>query len=163
MKVLLVLFASAFFINVNAQKMKEYKIEIAVKASKEKVWEVITNFENYPSWNSVLKMESNNNLIVGNKFKVTITQPNGKSSNFKAKAVSKNDFKSFSATQVVMLNWFFKATHSFIIEEVDEQNVVFIQKWELKGIIASLFRKKIFKELEIFKKMNRELKELVEQ
>ena len=75
MKVLLVLFASAFFINVNAQKMKEYKIEIAVKASKEKVWEVITNFENYPSWNSVLKMESNNNLIVGNKFKVTITQP----------------------------------------------------------------------------------------
>ena len=85
MKVLLVLFASAFFINVNAQKMKEYKIEIAVKASKEKVWEVITNFENYPSWNSVLKMESNNNLIVGNKFKVTITQPNGKSSNFKAK------------------------------------------------------------------------------
>jgi hypothetical protein len=32
MKVLLVLFASAFFINVNAQKMKEYKIEIAVKA-----------------------------------------------------------------------------------------------------------------------------------
>ena len=64
MKVLLVLFASAFFINVNAQKMKEYKIEIAVKASKEKVWEVITNFENYPSWNSVLKMESNNNLIV---------------------------------------------------------------------------------------------------
>lgn len=78
MKVLLVLFASAFFINVNAQKMKEYKIEIAVKASKEKVWEVITNFENYPSWNSVLKMESNNNLIVGNKFKVTITQPNWK-------------------------------------------------------------------------------------
>jgi hypothetical protein len=143
--------------------MKEYKIEIDINASKEAVWNVITDFEGYSKWNSVLAMNNNDSLIIGNKFDVTITQPNEKKSNFKASAISKKKHQSFSATQKIIGKWLFQATHHFIIKEIDNENITFIQKWELKGIISSMLRKQIFKELEVFNKMNKELKELVEK
>lgn len=164
MKIILaVIINCTILLNVNAQKMKEYKIEIDIKASKETVWNVLTDFGSYINWNSVLIMNNNDSLILGNKFDVTIIQPNDKRSNFKATAISKKNFQSFSATQKIIGKWFFQATHYFVIKEIDKEHITFIQKWELKGIIASIFRKQIFKELEVFNTMNNELKELVEK
>ena len=163
MKIRLALLINCLFIlNANAQKMKEYKIEIAVNASKEKVWKVITNFKDYPEWNSVLQMENNDSLIVGDRFDVSIKKPNNKQSNFKAVAISKDPYGSFAAKQKMLGKWFFQATHYFIIEEIDQENSKFIQLWELKGVVAALFRKQIFRELEEFEKMNSELKRYIE-
>lgn len=163
MRILFTLLISALSINVNAQKMKEFIVEIEVNASNEAVWKTITDFENYPNWNSVLLMKNNDSLIIGRKFQVSIMQPNGKKSNFKAVAVNKDEFNSFSATQTMIGKWLFEATHFFIIKEVDKKNVNFIQKWELKGLIASLFFKQIVKELEVFKEMNKDLKNYIER
>jgi len=163
MKVLLVLLINVTLcLNATAQKMKDYTIQIGINAPKEIVWKAITDFEAFPEWNSVLAMENNDSLVIGNEFNVTITQPNDKKSGFKATALSKEKFRSFSARQKILGKWFFQATHHFIIEETDQQTVTFTQKWELTGLISSLFRKQIFKELEVFKTMNTELKVLVE-
>ncbi len=143
--------------------MKEYKIEIDINASKKTVWKVITDFENYPKWNSVLAVENNGSLKLGNKFHVIITKPMGKKSKFYATVIGKKEFQSFSVTHAIIGKWFFKATHYFIIKEIDKENITFIQKWGLKGIITSMFCKQIFKELEVFNKMNVELKEFVEK
>lgn len=164
MKIILTLLVTCTLLfNANAQKMKEYKIEIDINASKEAVWKAITDFEHYPKWNSVLEMQSNDSLIVGNEFDVIIKKENSKQSNFKATLISKEQNESFAAKQKMIGKWFFQATHCFIIEEIDEKNIKFIQKWELKGIVSSLFRRQIFKELEDFKKMNTELKKYVEK
>ena len=164
MKIILALLINfAFILNIKAQKMKEYIIEIDINASKEVVWKIITDFEHYPKWNSILYMENNDRLILGNNFDVTINKPNNKQSNFKAKAISKEHHESFAAQQKMMGKWFFQATHFFIIKEIDNESIKFIQKWEFKGILASMFLKQIFKELEGFKKMNSELKEYVEK
>ena len=137
--------------------MKEYQIEIKIKASREALWNAITDFQNFPKWNSVLAMEGNDNLVVGEKFEVTINQPNGKQTKFKAVATSKVERKSFSATATIVGKWFYEAKHHFIVKEVDRELVIFIQKWELKGIMASMFGKQMIKELEVFNQMNREL------
>ena len=149
--------------SLNAQSMKEYKIEIKINASKEKVWNAITDFKNYPKWNSVLEMKNNDSLLLGNMFQVTINQPNGKQSKFKAKAISKQKLQSFSATQKIVGKWFFSATHYFIITEIDKEHTTFTQKWKFNGILAPMFRKQIFKELVVFNVMNKELKELLEK
>ncbi len=102
MRVLIILLISVLFINVNAQKMKEYKIEIDINASKEKVWEVITDFENYPKWNSVLVVKNNDSLKLGHKFHVIITKPMGKKSKFKATVISKKEYQLFSVTHTII-------------------------------------------------------------
>lgn len=164
MKIILVILINCTLIlNLKAQKMKEYIIEIDINASKEALWRAITDFEHYPKWNSVLEMQSNDSLIVGNEFDVIIKKENNKQSSFKATMISKEQNESFAAKQRIIGKWFFQATHYFIIIEIDKKNIKFIQKWELKGIVSSLFRRQIFKELEDFKKMNTELKKYVEK
>lgn len=163
MKIQLALLTIILTVNANAQNMKDYKIDITIDAPKHKVWNVITDFKNYPSWNSVLTMDNNDSLLLGKNFQVTIIQPNGKKSQFKAKAMDKEILQSFSATQTIVGKWFFTATHLFTIEEIDDEHTRFIQEWKLKGVLAALFRKQIFKELVVFNNMNQELKELVEE
>ncbi|WP_148639340.1 SRPBCC domain-containing protein [Aquimarina longa] len=143
--------------------MKEYKIEIKINASKETVWKTITNFKEYPNWNTILEMEQNEDLVVGKKFKVTIYNPKGKKSKFNATTMHREDNVSFSATQKIIGKWFFSATHYFIIREIDKEHVVFIQKWKLRGLITSLFYKQICKELKSFNAMNTELKTVLEK
>lgn len=145
-----------------AQQMKEFTLEERIHAPKEKIWSILTDFQNY-EWNSVLTMKDNDSLKIGQTFQVTITKENGKQSSFKAITLSKNLNESFSAQQIMLGKWFFSATHYFILKETEKNSVVFIQKWELKGIMSSLFKNMIFKELEEFKRMNRELKALAEK
>jgi hypothetical protein len=164
MKFILTLFINCtLLLNANAQKMKEYKVEIDINASKEVVWKIMTDFAAYPKWNSVLQMQNNDSLLLGNAFEVSITQPNGKQSNFKAIAISEKNFESFSAQQKIIGKWFFQATHHFIIEETDKNHVTFIQRWEFRGIVTAVFHKQIFRELEVFKKMNKELQDFAEK
>ncbi len=143
--------------------MNEFKIDIKINASKEKVWKAVTDFENYPRWNSVLIMENNNDLTLGEKFHVTIISVKGIKMKFKAVAINKVENHSFSAKRTMRIGkWFFQAIHHFITKEIDDNNVIFSQEWELKGLVASLMRKKIHAELAVFTKMNEELKTLIE-
>ncbi len=140
----------------------EYIIEAETKASREEAWKFLTDFPSYPEWNSVLEMRKNDNLEVGKFFHVTIHH-NGEISKFRAMTLYVKDNDSFAAEQRILGKWFFSAIHHFIITEKNNR-IVLVQRWELKGIIARLFRKRIFKLLDEFKKMNREfVAELDEQ
>ncbi len=143
-------------------KVKEYIIKIEINAPVQDVWKAVTNFPEYPKWNSVLSMKNNDNLTVNQKFDVTITQANGKQSKFKANTIYKAENQKFIATQKMIGKWFFLATHHFIIEKIDDQRTLFTQKWELNGVIASLFKRSIFKQLDRFITMNAELKYYLE-
>lgn len=135
----------------------EYTISINLSQTGKKVWDVLTDFNRYHEWNSVLTMSNNDRIEIGKEFDVTIHIKNGKDSKFKAITIAKEVNKSFTAQQKILGKWFFTATHHFIIEETNSQ-VSFVQKWELSGVISRLFKKQIFKQLAEFKRMNEELK-----
>lgn len=135
----------------------EYTISIDLSQPGEKVWNVLTDFNRYHEWNSVLSMSNNDRIEIGKEFNVIIFNRAGKDSKFKATTIAKEINKSFSAQQKILGKWFFTATHHFIIDETNSQ-VRFVQKWELTGIISRLFKKQIFKQLAEFKRMNEELK-----
>ncbi|MEM9329583.1 MAG: SRPBCC domain-containing protein [Bacteroidota bacterium] len=138
----------------------QYTIQVDLSASKESIWQAITQFDAYPKWNTVLSMAGNDSLEIGKKFHVTIY--GGKTdSKFTATTLSSKADESFAAQQKIVGKWFFSATHHFIIEASGE-GARFIQHWELTGIISRVFRKDIFKQLELFKRMNHELKMYLE-
>ena len=142
--------------------MEKYTIAIDIKSSATDIWKILTDFSNYPQWNSILKMEGNDHLEPNKDFQVTIIRPKGKPSRFKAITLSKTPNKSFVARQTIVAKWFFEATHYFTLEPIDKKTVNFTQEWHLNGIIAKLFKKAIFKELSLFKTMNNELKTVAE-
>jgi hypothetical protein len=149
--------------NSNQNKKYDYVIQVTINASKERVWEIITDFKNYPKWNSVLTMQNNDNFEIGKEFDVTIFNKDGSiADNFKAIAEQKNQFQLFWASSTMMHKKFFKAIHYFIVEEISKTKVKFIQKWKLEGIISYLLEGMIFEQLDLFKLMNTQLKKQAE-
>ena len=149
---------------MDTEKKYAYIIKVNINASKEKVWQTITDFKHYSQWNSVLKMQNNDKLTLGEKFDVTIFAEDGSiSDTFEATAITKMKDHSFSASQVMLSDSLFKATHHFEIQEVSKNKVTFIQKWEFNGVLGYLFEGMIIDVLQTFKKMNAELKKEIEQ
>lgn len=148
--------------SLEAQRMKEYVIEIEINTTKEKVWEVITDFNNYPNWNTVLNIEGSDSLTIDNKFDITIHKSEKKEYNFTGVVENFEEKNSFGLSKTFLAKWFSKMTHYFIIESIDEEKTKFIQKWKAQGFISSLFWKQICKDFEKFNKMNDELKKHIE-
>lgn len=61
---------------------KEIKTEILIHATPDKVWTILTNFENYPNWNPFIKSVIGE-VKVGNKITVRIEPPKEKGMTFK--------------------------------------------------------------------------------
>ena len=149
------------FFPLNTMSQHKYTIQVDLQSSQQEVWSALTDFQSYPQWNSVLVMQDNDQLEVGKKFRVTIINANGKNSKFKAKTLTKDAQKSFSARQVILGKWFFSATHHFIVEGKGD-STTFTQTWYFTGILFPPMKKVIYKQLDRFNQMNADLKGLVE-
>ncbi len=152
-----------FLINspITMKAQNTYEISVTIDQAKENVWKVITDFNSYEQWNSILSMAENDELVIGEKFAVTI-HDHGKDARFKAITLTRIENESFSAQQKIIGKWFFSATHFFILNEKDGQTQ-FTQKWKFTGLLSRLFKKPIFKQLELFNTMNDELKQFMEK
>ncbi len=137
-----------------------YSISIDIDISKDKAILAVLDFKSYQKWNSVLKMESNDELIIGKNFQVTILKGK-KPERFQAMLLHKDE-SSFSARQIIFRQWLFAATHFFIIEETGPNSSRLVQRWKLSGLLYRIFKSKILKTLAFFKTMNIEFKNYVE-
>ncbi|MCB0703645.1 MAG: SRPBCC family protein, partial [Ignavibacteriae bacterium] len=50
---------------------KQIKTSITINASKEKIWKILTDFENYPEWNSFIKSVTGE-VKVGNQIQIKL-------------------------------------------------------------------------------------------
>jgi uncharacterized protein YndB with AHSA1/START domain len=62
--------------------LKEIRTEIDIKASAEKVWEVLTDFNNFPQWNPFIR-QINGDPKVGTKLKIHLHTSSGKSRTYR--------------------------------------------------------------------------------
>ena len=151
----------AMTIGLTAQGSRDFIIDIQVQSGKERAIHVLKDFDNYPEWTGLLEAKLRGPFAVGEKFDVTIHSKQGKPASFTAKMMRVEPY-SFTARQVIGFGGFFKATHHFIIDEVDESNVRLVQHWELSGLLSVLFKKKIHEALSEFTRMNEDFKRYVE-
>lgn len=61
---------------------KEIQTEILINTLSEKIWSILTKFENYPAWNPFIK-SIEGEVKVGNKINVRIEPPQSKAMTFR--------------------------------------------------------------------------------
>lgn len=66
---------------------KEIKTEILIKASPEKVWTILTDFDNYPNWNPFIK-SIKGKVAVGNNIIARIEPPEASGMTFKPEVLA---------------------------------------------------------------------------
>lgn len=141
---------------------KEIKTEILINAIPDKVWAILTDFENYPNWNPFIK-SIKGQVAVGNTITARMEPPEAKGMTFKPKVLAFETNKEFRWLGHLLFPGLFDGEHTF--ELIDNKNgtTTFIQSEKFKGILVPLFKKMLDNNTKNgFILMNQKLKELAE-
>ncbi len=137
--------------------MRKIDTEIIINASAEKVWQVLSNFEEHQNWNPFIKsIKCNGN--VGDSLTVTLCPPGGNAMTFKPTLLKFDENKELRWKGKVGIKGIFDGEHYFIIEKISDSQTKFIHGEIFSGILVG-FMKGILDKSELgFALMNEALK-----
>ena len=143
--------------------MKELRTEIKVKATPEKIWGVLTDFEKFPDWNPMMR-SLKGNLVVGEKVTVRLEQPGSAPMTFKPTITKVQPIKEFRWQGHLLFPGIFDGEHFFEINDNKDGTCTFNHGENFKGILIPLFGKILdVNTRQAFELMNQGLKERCEQ
>ena len=133
---------------------KEIKTSIQISATPTAVWETLTDFEKYPSWNPFITSVEGD-FVVGRKVKI-----NAGGMNFKPEVLVFNEAKEIRWIGKFLFKGLFDGEHIFKIIDNKNGSVTFKQEEKFTGILVGLFAKKLDTETKSgFEQMNLRIKE----
>jgi hypothetical protein len=142
---------------------KELSTEIIIKASPEKVWAVLADFENYPAWNPFIKSLTGE-VKVGNTIMAKMYPPDGSPMTFKPTVLAFDKNKELRWVGHLLIKGLFDGEHKFELKDNGNGTTTFYQSEKFKGILVPLFAKRLDKNTKHgFELMNAKLKELTEK
>ncbi|OBX18415.1 hypothetical protein LX77_03909 [Gelidibacter algens] len=132
---------------------KQIKTSITINASKERVWKILTDFENYPEWNSFIKSVSGD-VKVGNQIVIKL-----QGMTFKPVVLTLNENTELKWLGHLWFKGLFDGEHKFKLIDNGNGTTNFEQSENFSGILVNLFAKSLDKDTKNgFEQMNRELK-----
>ena len=143
--------------------MKELRSEIEIRASAERVWQLLTDFPSFPQWNPLIRKASGN-IKVGERLEVNI-QPSGASGmTFRPTVLKAEPNRELRWLGHLLISGLFDGEHIFTIEPLGEGRVRFTQREVFKGLLVPLFARGLDTDTRRgFEEMNQALKTRAEQ
>ncbi|RZT95389.1 hypothetical protein EV201_0008 [Ancylomarina subtilis] len=138
---------------------KEIKTEILIHATPDKVWTILTNFENYPNWNPFIKSVIGE-VKVGNKITVRIEPPKEKGMTLKPTVLIYEANNELRWIGRLLFPGLFDGEHKFELIDNGNGTITFRQSEKFKGIFVWFLNVENTKKG--FEEMNGKLKELSE-
>ena len=150
-----------FLIALKITTMSHLKTEILLNASKEQVWNTLTSLEDYADWNPFI-VSSSGEAVVGQRLTNKMMNK-GKATIFNPIVTKADSFREFEWLGIGLMGMF-KGRHYFKLEELPDGQTKLIHGEEFSGLLSGLIMKFIGDDtLENFQRMNKALKERVEQ
>ncbi len=139
--------------------MTSIETNIIIDAPGHIVWSHLIDFAQYPDWNSfIISIEGE--LKEGVTFNVTIQPPGGKQMKFAPICTKLITGKHFQWKGKVLIHGLFDGEHIFILQPMNDEQTLFIQKENFSGILVPLFWKSMHQKTRAgFNLMNQQLKE----
>jgi hypothetical protein len=136
---------------------------IEIHATPEKVWDIFTDFEHYPSWNPFIK-SLKGEVKLGHTITVRIEPPASKGMTFRPKILSLQTNKELSWLGHLLFPGLFDGEHKFVFIDNGNGTTTFQQSEKFKGILVPFLKKQLNNNTKSgFEAMNKKLKELCEQ
>jgi hypothetical protein len=132
---------------------KQIKTSITINASREKIWQILMDFEKYPEWNSFIKSVSGD-VKVGNQIRIKL-----QGMTFKPVVLTLNENTELKWLGHLWVKGLFDGEHKFYLTDNGNGTTNFEQSENFKGILVKLFSKSLEKDTKNgFELMNQELK-----
>lgn len=141
---------------------KTIETSIIIHASKQKIWDILMDFEQYPNWNPFIQSISGERKL-GNRIEATIGLGD-KGMTFKPRITKLDKHNHFEWLGNLWTKGIFDGRHGFILEEMDSQSTKLIHKEEFKGVLVGILWSMIGDDTEKgFNVMNEALKVRAEE
>jgi hypothetical protein len=142
---------------------KEINTEIIINATPEKVWKLLTDFDNYPSWNPFI-VSIKGKPEPGQKLEATFQSAPGSQMSFRPKVLVAEPQKRLQWIGRLLFPGLFDGKHSFELIANSNGTTTFRQYEVFTGILVPLFSKSLdTNTANGFNAMNRKLRELAER
>jgi hypothetical protein len=141
---------------------KELSSEILIDSSAKQLWELITDFKDFPLWNPFIR-RATGEIKVGARLEVFI-QPSGtKGMTFRPEVLKVDPNHELRWLGRLYLPRLFDGEHVLIIEPSSENCVKFVQREKFKGLLVPFARSLLRDTQRGFWEMNKALKQKAEQ
>ena len=124
--------------------MKEYHTKIEIRSGKEKVWKVLTDFDDYPSWNPLVSRLTGD-ISEGGTIDTTITPLNN---TFSAKLLSLKEYKELIWKGKRIAGFLLAGEHYFRLIEKGPQQTTLEHGEYFTGILSGFISKKLLNTME---------------
>jgi hypothetical protein len=143
--------------------MKRIKTEIEISGSPRDVWKVLSNTDDYHSWNPFIRSLTGS-LREGNRLQVGLKPGEGKTMRFRPTLLVADKERELRWRGHLLVRGLFDGEHRFAIEPIEKNHVRFIQEERFTGaLVPLLMNARMKKQTEqSFVEMNEALKRTVE-
>ena len=137
--------------------------EVTIKAPPARVWEVLTDFAAYPSWNPFIeKLEAPSPLEVGQRLAVSIHPPGKKPMTLKPMLLAAEPNRELRWLGVVGARAIFAGEHHHLLEPMADGGTRYTQSEHFEGLLLPFLRGTVRAAHQGFEQMNAALKARVE-
>jgi len=142
---------------------KQIRAEIEIEATPERVWEILTDFADYPQWNPFL-VEASGVAAPGERLTVRMRPVGGRPMTFRPTVREADPPRRLRWLGRLVLPGLFDGEHSFTVEPLGAGRVRLVQQEEFRGILVPLLARSVDRgTLAAFELMNQALKLRAEQ
>ena len=143
--------------------MKELHSEIEIQASAERVWQLLTDFVNFPQWNPFIR-RATGNVTMGQRLEVNIQPSGANGMTFRPTVLKAEPNRELRWIGQLLIPGLFDGEHIFTIEPLGINRVRFVQREIFTGLLVPLFAKGLDTDTQRgFEEMNQALKVQAEQ
>ncbi len=115
--------------------MREIRSEIEIDAAPERVWQVLTDFEAYPEWNSFITSIAGE-ARMGAQLTIRVEPVGGRAMTFKPRVVRCDTAEEFRWIGRLLLPRVFDGEHIFQLSASDGGGTHFVQREEFGGVLV---------------------------
>ena len=111
--------------------------EIAIEATAERVWEILTDFAAYPAWNAFIPCISGSGTV-GSRLDLQMRPPGGRSMQLRPTVLAAAPSQELRWLGQLGVPGLFDGEHRFRIEPLGTKRVRFVQEERFTGLLAPL-------------------------
>ena len=116
--------------------------QIDINAPPERVWAVLTNFEQHPRWNPFIRHISGV-VEEGARLHVTLGPPDGKAMTFKPVVTRAEPAQALAWLGTLLARWVFAGEHTFLLEPLLDGGTRFHHGEKFTGLLVPFLRKSL--------------------
>ena len=137
----------------------EIRADVEIEASPEAVWDVLMDFDSYPSWNPFVR-RLNGRAEVGSKLTARLEPPTGRGMTFRPTVTTLRPREAFGWLGRLGVPGVFDGAHRFELQPLGGGRTRFVQSERFDGLLAGPLKRSIRdRTLAGFEEMNRALAE----